>query len=116
MPDRESVIDGHLVAEVRMDDTWPLTDMQHGDHRFLFRSESGWTLLTVQHITNWGEHEQKSGFGCVSIDSFPNLGAIQELYGGMAIWPALVMAGSKRDAELRALYEQGLALTGEEGS
>jgi hypothetical protein len=103
-PDRDFGIDGPLLADVALEDTWPLADTRHGGRLLLFRDKGRWTVLTLRHLTTWSEKEPKSGFARVSVTTYPDLTTLATHYSGTDAWRSLLNVGSQVDADLYALW------------
>jgi hypothetical protein len=101
--DRDFGIDGPLLADVALKDTWPLADTRHGGRLLLFRNKRGWTVLTLRHAATWSDREPTSGFAHVSVVTHSDLTTIAA-YMGTDAWRSLLEAGAKVDVDLRAIW------------
>ena len=103
-PDHDFGIDGHLLADVALNETWPLADTCHGGYLLLFRDENRWTVLTLRHLTTWSKKGPESGFARVSVTTYPDLTTLATHYSGTNAWRWLLERGSQVDADLYALW------------
>ena len=103
-PDRNFGIDGRLLADVALLDTWPLADTRHGGRLLLFRDEGCWTVLVIRHLTTWREQQPIGGFARVSVTTYPDLDALRAHHQATPHWCPLLQAGAQRDADLRELW------------
>lgn len=98
---------GLLVATVELV-RWPST-YDPADMCFLFRSENGWTTLTLRRTEKWSDERDQpvAGTARVVIEEHPtaaDLAKVMQDSYGLTGWSAVLDAASATDPDLRQLW------------